>query len=369
MVFFFSYLLYIVQPWQLLEGAFFLLLVITGMLFLVIAYMIKRARRSAKRQKLRRQFGELIAHLAISDTTEECITIMQQPGHQKRMDRWLKDSFVRRLLIRELVNTAKNMSGQSAKNIAWLYNSYKLDNDSLLGLKNSHWHIKARAIQQLAELQQKKHVVKIYRLTNDTNELVRNEARIAVVKLHGFEGLRFLDVISYPLTEWQQISLLQELPQQVEINYEAMSRWLQSSNHSVVEFTLRLIAFYQAHQMHDEVINCLQSPGKLIRQKAIAALEEISQVDTASILIEQFYGEELPNQLGIINVLKQIGTEQEVSFLVDCLHHPHMDVKTESARAIHHIESTGLSLIQKHVNTSVYPWNILLSQLRQESIA
>lgn len=360
------YLLYVVQPGQLLEAASFLLLVIAAILLFIFIYMVRRAGRSARKKKLLRQFSELISHIAISDTIEECAAVMEQPGHQKRMAQWLKDKFARRLLIRELVHTAKSMAGQSAINIGWLYNTFELDKDSLTLLKDDHWHVKAKAIQQLAQLQQKSQVVKIYRLTNDKHELVRNEARIAVVKLHGFEGLRFLDVISYPITEWQQICLLQELPQQVEINYAAMGRWLKSDNHSVVEFSLRLIAFYQAHQLHDEVVACLQSSSKTIRQKAILALEDIAQPDTAGILIKQFNAEELSNQLSIVTVLKEIGSQQEVSFLLDCLHHPHDDVKTESARALKQIESTGLNLIQKHVNIAVHPWNILLPQLRQE---
>lgn len=60
-------------------------------------------------------------------------------------------------------------------------------------------------------MDQKNLLTKIYRETNSKNEFVRSEAQIAIIYMTGFNGLRFLDVISYPLTLWQQIKLLEQL--------------------------------------------------------------------------------------------------------------------------------------------------------------
>ena len=142
-----AFYLYIVQPHQLLEGMFFFLSLIVGILIFIFFYMLRRSGKSGKKKKLRRQFAELISHLAVSDTEEECLEIIQKPGHQRRIAKWVKDPFTRRVLIRELVGAAKNISGQSTQNIAWFYNHLDLDKDSLAGIRSKHWHIKARSIQ------------------------------------------------------------------------------------------------------------------------------------------------------------------------------------------------------------------------------
>ena len=361
-----AFYLYIVQPHHLLEGMFFFLSLIVGILIFIFFYMLRRSGKSGKKKKLRRQFAELISHLAVSDTEEECLEIIQKPGHQRRIAKWVKDPFTRRVLIRELVGAAKNISGQSTQNIAWFYNHLDLDKDSLAGIRSKHWHIKARSIQQLSELQQKKYLLKIYKLTNDRHELVRNEARVAVVKMNGFEGLRFLEVISYPITEWEQICLLQELPQHVNINYAAMGRWLNSPNHSVVEFALRFVACHRVHELHEEVAKCLHLPERTVREKAILALKEIVQSGTAGILVNHFATDDLPNQLTIIKVLQEIGSNDQTPFLVNCLDHPHDEMKAAAARAIRQVEGTGLTFIKEKVNIHSHPWITLIPQLQKE---
>ena len=198
------------------------------------------------------------------------------------------DGFARKVLITELLKTARSMSGSAASNVCWFYAQADLDKDSLDRLQYGAWHVKARAIQELSGLRQRKQITKIYRLTNHPDELVRNEARTAVVKLTGFEGLRFLDVITYPITAWEQLCLLHELSFHKAESFTQIDRWLNSNNNSVVEFALRLVEVYKLYDLHSQVLNCLSHPSVEVRKKAINALNEIYQPDAAAHLVNQF---------------------------------------------------------------------------------
>lgn len=359
-------LLEIVHPYQLLEGMYFFLLVIAGVILFIAFYLVKRSRTSAQRRQLRNEFSDFISELAVCDTDAERNECVEGSAIKIQINRWLADDFARRTLIRELTATVKNMSGQAAANICWFYETSGLHKDSLEQLKSKHWHVKARAIQQLAHLQQARYITRIYRLTNDKHELVRNEARIAVVKLTGFEGLRFLDVITYPITDWQQISLLHELAQHRRIVFPAMERLLQSPNSSVIEFTLRLIATYQVYDLQDAVLKCLQLPQPAVREKALAALKEIGDATAAQALTQHFPNEEPRLQIQLLEVIQQIGTAEQIPFLLLTLSNTDNDVKAAAARAIRELQPNGLHLVAQQVSPDSYPWNQLLPQLKQE---
>ena len=369
MINFTDLLLEIVHPHQLWRGMYLFLLAIAGLVLFIAFYMVKRGALSARRRRLRQQFSDFISELAICDTEEECTVFVNSPATKQLQDRWLSDRFARNTLIRELTAVAKNMSGQATANICWYYEKADLYADTLKHLKSKQWHVKARAIQQLAHLQQSRFARRIYRLTNDKHELVRNEARIAMVKLTGFKGLRFLHYISYPITDWQQISLLHELAQHRRIAFPSLQELLQSANTSVVEFTLRLIASYQQFELKDAVVKCLQSPEPAIREKALIALMEIGDETSVEAILQNFHKEDPRLQLLSLQVIQKTGASGCTAFLLSLLCHPDHEIKAASARAILEWEPDGQCLIAERVPTDAYPWNQLLPQLKQEKRA
>jgi hypothetical protein len=359
-------MLQIVEPAHLLKGMFFFLLVIAGLVIFMAIYLIKRKSISARRRRLRQQFSDFISELAICDTEAECNEFLDKHATKELSNRWLKDKFARTTFIRELAAAARNMSGQAATNICRYYENAGLADDSLQKLKSKHWHIKARAIQQLAQLQQKRYITRIYRLTNDKHELVRNEARIAVVKLTGFEGLRFLEVISHPVTDWQQICLLHELTQHPRIVFPSLGKLLQSTNNSVVEFTLRLIARYQQFDQKEAVLALMKSSQPSIREKALAALMEIGDIADAATLIQYFPSEEPRLQVQILQVIQRIGSEEQKPFLLSMLSHPNHQIKATAARTLLEWDKDAFHQIGQELPTDTYPWNQLLPQLKHE---
>lgn len=356
----------IVQPIHLLIGMFVFVAIIAGIVFFILLYLIRRTAKSIRRKNLRQSYSENISELAVCESSEDLELLLGQPETQQLLRLIGQDVFARRVLITELLKTVKSMSGSAADNVCWFYTQAGLEKDSLLRLQNGAWHIKARAIQELSGLRQHKHIPKIYRYTNNANELVRSEARTAVVKLTGFEGLRFLDVISYPLTEWEQLCLLHELSLHSNRSFAKLGDWLQSENHSVTEFALRLIEVYSLHEYFLNVTACLKHPSKAVRKKAMAALQQIYDAAAADALMEIFPEETTDVQLLILQLFKEYGTEKEQFFLLQQVVHPVQDIRVAAAKAFYYTQPDAERLLKQQVDATVYPWTVLLPQLKQE---
>ena len=359
-------LLYVVQPHQLLEAMYFFIAVMAVVILFIAFYVVNRAGRSSRREQLRGVYSEWISQLAICEGEEELQQTTDDVLAQMQSSRLAMSRFGSDILIKELVTAAKSISGTAGQNISYFYTKAGLDRFSLERLKSGFWHIKASAIQTLAQLNQKQYITKIYRHANHPNELVRNEARVAVVKLTGFEGLRFLDVISYPLTEWEQLCLLHELAEHHHPNFKDIPDWLHSDNDSVVEFALALVESYRIYDLHGDVAFCLAHQQPFIRKKAVRTLGAINQQATAGLLVSQLQKEEEEVQLIVLEVMGKTGTENELPVLWPFLSHPHTPFKIAAARAIRNSHPYGLMLLQQRVNKEEYPWHILLPQLEEE---
>lgn len=357
-----------IQPVHLMLAMFVFIAIITCVIFFILAYLIRRTARSYRRAQLRETYSGLISELALCETEGELQDFMSQSTTKEQLQLLLGDAYSRKVLVAELLKTAKNMSGTATLNICWFYEQAELDKDSLARLQHGAWHVKARAIQELSGLRQKKYITRIYRLTNHSDELVRNEARTAVVKLTGFEGLRFLDVISYPLTEWQQLCLLYELSLHSSRSFGQAHRWLQSKNNSVVEFALQLVEVYKLYELYPSVIVCLQHSSKMVRKKTLTALKEIYEPAANEVLIEMFLKEDTDVQLQILKLLQENGSEAEQLFLLQQLVHPQQEIKVAAAKAFYYTQPDAERLLKQQVNEDDYPWTVLLPQLKQEVV-
>ncbi len=295
--------------------AVFFAVTIVGFLSFIGIYILRELRNKARCRHLVNIYSNFIGDIILSEDEEELLQVLQQPYVQTILRHWITRTLGRRVLIEQLVQNHKSLTGKAGENIIWLYNHLRLNEDSLSCLSSSQWHQKASAMQELAEMKQKQYITRLYRETNSKVYIVRAEAQIAVVKLSGFAGLRFLDVISQQITQWQQLCLLNQLPAPVESQCPKVKNWLASSNNTIVEFTLRLIAKFQLIDFHDLVGDCLLHRSSEVRRQCTETLRVISTDTTPQLLIERFPHLEKEEQLSVLNILGEAGTVRELPFL------------------------------------------------------
>ncbi|HJU45828.1 MAG TPA: HEAT repeat domain-containing protein [Chitinophagaceae bacterium] len=269
--------------------------------------------------------------------------------------RFLKKESNRQFIIRNLINIKKNLTGVTTDITVYLYEKLNLRRDSIKRMKSSAWHHKAQGIYELYMMNQREEQAAIFGHTNSNNEYVRMEAQTASIGFSGFNGLVFLDNLTYPLHEWQQIKLLEQLAAIDIDNMPHLPHWLQSSNEYVIQFALKLADIYQQIYVNDIVITCLSSNNEKIRYQAIKTLGRIAQETTADALKERYYKETSSNKLEIIKQLAIIGTSDDLPFLTDRLKEEDESLILEAGRAIMTASGKNWQIMEeKKISESIF---------------
>lgn len=247
---------------------------------------------------------------------------------------YLKKKLYRQFIINKLIKVKKNLKGESGKTVDQVYESLSLDKDSKSKMNDARWHVKAKGIYELYMMGQRNMTNDILQYTNNSNIYVRREAQEAMVSFVGFDGLIFLDRLTKPIYEWQQLKLLENLKSENAIKLTRMHTWLESENKYVVQFALKLVEVYQQYHVHDDVVKCLNSNDIKIRLHAIKALSKIALPTTNNILKKHYPSEITSNKKAILIELLDIGTEDDVSFLVEVLNEDENTLRIEACRTL-----------------------------------
>ncbi|TCC89404.1 HEAT repeat domain-containing protein [Pedobacter frigiditerrae] len=320
--------------------------------------------RDGRYKKLKNMADILIRNAIFLEQTEE-IKLIPITARTAKM---LSNDNFRSILTQELLSAKKNISGTAAVNLENLYNQLNLDKYAVKRLRSRRWHIKAKAIQELGIMGQKTHLNKIYRSTNNKNDLVRMEAQTTIVKLYGFEGLRFLDVVSYQISEWQQIKLLQELSRLAPDNFSGIEKWLNSTNMSVIVFALKLVRNYHRFELYDRITELLNHPNEVIRLEAIYTLEKIYTNETSKVLIDKYPLETLKNQKAIVKALQDVGYDDDIPVLIQFLGQDENELKRLIVRTIANINPEGLTEVENLPQSNQYPLDQIIKQIKGELI-
>ena len=253
-----------------------------------------------------------------------------------------------------------------ADSITQLYLQLDLKKDSLVKLRSTSWHIKARGIQELYLMDQIDLLKTIYKNTNNRNEFVRMESQIGVIYMTGFAGLRFLDVISYPLTEWQQIKLIEQLkrsgkPEDISTN---INNWLSSTNDTVVIFALKLAGEYQQFTSRNQIVNTLVHPNELVRTQGIKTLVQLADQQTPYVLLGYFRKEASANRLLILDALATLATAEQTTILTSLLNDEDNIIKLKAAIALANASPEGMEILEQKAVQEKEPFERILMHVK-----
>ncbi|MES2701257.1 MAG: HEAT repeat domain-containing protein [Bacteroidota bacterium] len=257
----------------------------------------------------------------------------------------------RQYIIDSLINTRKNISGAAAENIVSLYVSLGLKNDSLRKLHSMTWYRKSRGIYELYMMTQHDVLPEIAKLANSGSDAVRTEAQTALVGFKGFKGLSFLDTLTHPLNEWQQVKLLEQLNKLDPEEMEGLEQWLESQNEDVVLFALKLTDIFSQLHLHDAIVVRLGSANERLRAQAIKTLGRIANHGTPAVLKATYAAETMANKKNILRQLCSIGDDNDLPFLIEKLDEPDDALKLEAGRAITRCDSKGTALLEEIANS------------------
>lgn len=259
----------------------------------------------------------------------------------------LKSNYAKKIITDELIALKNNIRGKEAEKINRLYEILQLKDSSIKKLYSKKWYVKAKGIHELYTMDQRDLLKVIYKNANSTNELVRTEAQTGIVHMYGFDGLRFLSVVSNPITEWQQIKLLAQLENQHPDNvfYKKLNNWLQSKNDTVITFCLKITAIYKIEEVLPIIHqSCLNHNNAIVRKTAIETLVSFhpKQIDI-SALKTLYKLETKKNKIAILTVLQKIGSKEDIEFLKGIVLTEDIDIAKEAMTTLLKIEPSMIT--------------------------
>lgn len=362
-----AYLLSVFSIWHIqnivLAG---IILLILGLLVYMLSYMYFKSVYDKKFEKWS-LISDLLIRKAIFYDDEELEGDMMIPV-TARAEKLMSNKHFRKLLVNEITSAKKSITGISADNLKHLYVQLGLEKYALNNLSSGRWYIRAKAIQELTVMDMHEFADQIFLYTDDKNDHVRMEAQSALVHFNSFDGLRFLDTVTYPISNWQQIKLLQQLSH-LSPSHVDMSPWFKSANSSVIIFALKLARTYQRFDLYYDIVACLDHSDPSVRYEAIHCLNEIYTDETSDDLISRFLNEILKNQLAMIKVMETVGTDKDVLFLLDLLSHENDEIKIHAARALVQSNKDGMISLEKYSEEADHSINEIVMHVKGEIAA
>jgi len=303
-------------------------------LIIILKYLRSRLRINGKLNKTyKEKYESLLINYLYSGTEEEGISPDQQ-SVINQLEICIKDKFKRKIVISSLVKLRNEISGEVANSIKNLYLQVGLNNFALEKLKNKKWNIIAQGIKEFSEFQIEEIQNEVLKHLNHQRKEVRDEVQLYLVKLFNFEGLKFLNELKMPLSEWDQIQLLEVLQRFKNQEIPDITPWLKSSNDSVVLFALKLSQIYNKFDVIETLIKLLNHKNKIVRVRVIETLSYFQDIEAKIILKNKFDNLSLEEQIAFFKLLENSFENTDQKFLLKHIYHQNFEIKKTALKIL-----------------------------------
>ncbi len=253
----------------------------------------------------------------------------------KEFAKHLKEPSFRALFLDVLVDSDRKFSGGAKQSINRLFRDFELEDEAWRKLRHRSGYLVAGGVQELAAMNVEAAIPEIMAKLNDPRTAVYQEAQYAIVSFKGYEGLGFLEHFDKPLSDWQQLRLLysiHDIPEQSDLQVD---HWINSTNDSVVIFTLRLIRKFRLMTLYTAVHNLLAHPSTMVRVQAVRTLQAIEHRGTIQQFIQSFDLQPLAVQNEMLKAMKIAKSKESEHFLKELLwNHPQVSIKISAAEVL-----------------------------------
>lgn len=292
--------------------------------------------------------ASLINYLYSGDSISK-LTSEQQEIIDK-MKTCIQDKFKRTIFISVLSKLKSDISGEMATAINTLYLKTGLIKYSLNNLESKKWDKIALGIKELTQFEVANVYNEISKYKNHDKQEVRNQVQLYYVSLFHFNGLEFLDNLKSPISEWNQIQLLEILQKFDDQEITDISPWLKSENDSVVLFALKLAKIYNQFQVIEILLNLLNHKNKQIRVCVIEILGYFQVKEVKQILKINFGNRSEEEKVAFFKIFEDIVDEEDEAFIIENTSNPNFKIRFLAFKLLKKLNIEAINLLK--VNAS-----------------
>jgi hypothetical protein len=278
------------------------------------------------------------------------------------------DKYRRQVLIDQLIDVSVNLKGDSSKKLLSLYRHLGLEMDSLSRAYDYRWHKKIKGFRELAFMDIKEANTAIYKALNSSNEILRMEAQIALVRLSGENPFEFLTHLNRPFSLWEQITL-HELIIQHDLAIPSFHNWLDSSNPTVVMFALRMIREFRQMESEDKVRYVLGHKDPAVRQLAVQVAGDMRMSSTREVLKSMYKTQDYNICLEIIKSMGKMPDASMIGFLTLVIDkEDDVQLQIEATKAMENIGEEGIRVLVKMMKSEYKNYRIIIRHVLDRRI-
>lgn len=252
---------------------------------IIISKVIKRLEQ-LRFQELQKRFDQLISEVILSpddaangDLSERHIFLIKATKKK-----YLRSAYPQNLMIDRMLQLKRSIEGNLELRIIDLYRSLELQRNSMKKVKKRRWFLVVKGMKEIAEMQIKEaNFLLIEKLTSSNKHVIR-ETQIALVKLNPQNPLYFLDKPGIFLTTWQMLRIHRFIKKNTKTGIPSFSKWLDSSNVSVLQFAIRMIGLFQQIEAAEQVAVFLSHQEAKVRRIAAITLLDLEAYHLAETL-------------------------------------------------------------------------------------
>lgn len=244
------------------------------------------------------------------------------------------NSLKRKIIISTLLKLKDEISGETADDIQKLYCQTGLVHFASSKLFSKKWDVVVRGIRELTQFEIKEALNDVINHIDHPKKEVRKEIQMYLVKLFSFKGLDFLNILTTQLSEWDQIQLLEILQKFENQNIPDITNWLESSNNSVVSFSLKLAKIYNLFESKVQIVKLLNHSSQEIRIESINVLSSFSDFDSLIFLKKEFNQRSIEEQVAIFKMMENIYEVNDIPFILENINNTNFEIKVSATKII-----------------------------------
>ena len=329
-------------------------------MILLLLFILLNRRRMEKREKLHQYLMEKYQELIINYLFGNAASDDFRPI--------ASDTYRRQVLIDQMIDVSINLKGEEARKLLGLYKHLGLDRDSIERARNYRWHIKIKGFRELAFMNIKDANDAIYKALNSSNEILRMEAQIALVRLGDESAFDFLSHLERPFSLWEQISL-HELIVQHNLPLPQFKQWLTSSNPTVAMFALRMIREFKQAEAEEAVHDTILHPDPAVRQLAIQVAGDMNMRSTLETMKHMYKFQEYNVCLEIVRSMGKMPDLAMLGFLKLVLDkEDDVQLQIEATKAIENNGEEGVKTLVKIMKSEYKNYNIIVRHVLDRRI-
>jgi len=252
-------------------------------------------------------------------------------------------SLARQLLLSQILENKKNLTGNSATVLVKTYYALSLQNESCKKLKAFKWQEKALAIREFAEMNHAQSIPLIEHYLYSGKQNLREECLMALVRLEE-KPLSFLDHYKGEISKWMRINIYRFLQNTDTRRLPVFSRYFNHSNLSVRLFCISMARRFKQSSSLPGLLDLIYSDNAQVVGLAVSALGDLDAYqyrhEIARLANHVWRFEKLSRK--VVACLGKIGDpETDVGLVGKFLGHPCYPVRFEAVSALKKLGSHG----------------------------